>query len=145
MEIHEILKTLNSIKSRTGQVEEFKKHADNLALRYILQGAYDDRIQSYLPGGEPPPFVPYDMTKAEPPVSLNTEEKTIYNFFKYTFGEKQPRIQQERAFITLIESVDPEDADVMIRMLNKNIHEKYKRLTKAAVKEMLSEWVPDFV
>ena len=145
MEIYEILKSLNSVKSRVGQVEEFQKHKDNLALRYILQGAYDDRISTYLPTGAPPPFAPFDLNQEKPPASLNSEEKTIYNFFQHTFGSKQPIIKQERAFIDLIQSIHPEDADIMIRMLNKNIHEKYKRLSKAAVKEFLAPWVPDFV
>ena len=144
MEIFEILKTTNSIKSRAGQLEELRKHSDNMALRFMLQGAYDDRISSYLPEGAPP-FEPFVATADKPPASLNFQEKVIFNFFKFTLGSKEPILKQERAFIELLESVDPEDADVLIRMKDKTIHEKYRRLTKALIKEFLAPWVPDFV
>jgi hypothetical protein len=142
MEIHEILKAINATPSKEKQAEIFNQYKDNLALRFILQGAYDDRIASYLPEGSPP-FNQFDLNAGKIPVSLLTEEKTIYNFFRHTLGSKQPILQQERAFIQLLESVDPEDADVLIRMKDKNLHEKYKRITKARVKELLKPWVPE--
>jgi hypothetical protein len=144
MEIFEILKKLNACKSRVGMVQEFQVHEDNLALRFILQGAYDDRVSSYLPEGAPP-FTPFSSSEGKLPVSLEYEEKTIYNFFRFTAGEKEPIIKQEREFIQLLESIHPEDADVLIRMKDKTLHQKYKRLNKSAVKELLAPWVPDLV
>jgi len=145
MEIHEILKSLNSERSRAGALAVFTEHKDNLALRYILQGSYDDRISSYLPEGSPP-FKPLNIENVTTPIaSLNDEAKTIFNFFKFTWGESQPLIKQELEFIKLLESVHPEDADVLIRMKDKKLHEKYKRLRKPVVKELLSEHVPDLV
>lgn len=144
MEIFEILKATNSIKSRAGQLEELRKHSDNMALRFILQGAYDDRISSYLPEGAPP-FEHFVATADKIPATLNYQEKLIFNFFKFTLGSKEPILKQERAFIELLESVDSEDADVLIRMKDKTVHEKYKRLTKSLIKEFLAPWVPDFV
>jgi len=143
MEMHDILKSINSNVSNSKKLEAFNPHKNNIALRYILQGAFDDRIKSYLPEGIPP-FVPIDTSRTVP-LSLNNEHRTILNFFENTWGAKQPRLQQEQEFIKFLEKLVPDDVDIIIRMKDKTLHEKYKRLNKAIVKEMLKPWVPDLV
>lgn len=140
MEIFEILSSANRKRKPDETLRVLNEHKDNLALRYILQGAYDSNVTSYLPPGAPPFDAFPEKDPAKVPSTLNFKQKTIFNLFEYSWGSKQPRLKMEREFIKFLESIHSEDADILIRMKDKTLHEKYPKLTKDVVREFLRQF-----
>jgi hypothetical protein len=123
--VFEILEEAAKAPSR---VEKQQVLQDNncLALRDIIKGAYDDSIQfSLLPKGEPP-FTPAE----EPTASLMDKSKTLRYFVKGGPGEKLPAAKREAMFIELLESIHPDDAQLVLWMKDKKLAQKYKGITK---------------
>jgi hypothetical protein len=140
LEIFEILASANRKRKPEETLRVLNEHRDNQTLHYILQGSYDNNVKSYLPPGKPPftPFPEKDPSKV--PSTLNFQQRKIFNLFEYSWGSKQPRVKMEREFIAFLESVHAEDADILIRMKDKTLEEKYPKLTKDVVREFLRQF-----
>lgn len=136
MRIYEILEAVNREKDPVKKVEILQNN-DSRGLRYILQAGYDTNVVSVLPEGEPP-FTP----NKTPDKAMNIDDiaDQLPQFFK--FGPVHKNImQRENKFISLLSAVHPRDADVLIRMKDRKIQNRYKGVTKAAVTEFLNDTV----
>lgn len=126
--IFEVLSDVAKAKSKADKVKVLKQNA-SWALKDILRGTFDTKVTWNLPEGAPP------YTESEGhnhPTNLTREYKQFAWFVKGGKGDKLPAVKRERIFIGLLEGVHPEDAKVIIDMINKN---KPKGLTRPVVQE----------
>lgn len=124
--LHEIFTKVGEAKTREEKIEVLQTY-NELFVRDVLKGAYDDTIQFLVPKGEPP----YDPApEKNPPTHLKRMTKQFKYFVVGGPGEQLPKIKVESMFIKLIEAIHPDDAKIVIAMKDKDLAGKYKGLTK---------------
>lgn len=124
----EVLEKVNSAKTKPEKIKLLKEN-DHWALKDIIRGTLDSTVKWNLPEGAPP------YTAAEEhnaPTSIFREHKKFAYFVKGGKGDKLPSVKRERIFIGILEGIHPEDAKLVINMINK---EKPKGLTRPVVEE----------
>ena len=126
--VAEILEKVSKISRRSDKVNELRKH-DNFALRTILQGAFDPRVEWLLPEGVPP-FKKNELVDLEG--VLYAEARKLYLFVKGGKDDLKP-LRRETLFIELLESLAPADADLLCAVKDKKI--PYKGITPQLVRE----------
>lgn len=136
MRIYEILDAVNHEKDPNEKIKILQNN-DSRGLRYVLQAAYDNNVISLLPEGEPP-FTP--NKNPDTAVDINDIADQLTQFFKFGPIIKSA-IKRENKFISLLSAVHPRDADVLVRMKDRKIQNRYKGVTKVAVAAFLSDTV----
>lgn len=126
--VYEVLEKVESAKTKKEKVEILKTN-DSWALKDIIRGSLDPKIQFNLPGGRPP-YTPNDGHNA--PSNLLRRNKDFRFFVKGGPGDKMTQLKREKYFIGLIESIHPKDAELVISMINKEL--KYK-ISKLVIQE----------
>jgi hypothetical protein len=128
-EVFEILDEFEKAKNKAERKAVLLKY-DSPALRDILRGTFDDALQFTLPEGKPPytPNLPESV-----PSTLLKMHKTFGMFVRGGPGDQLPRYKVENKFINLLESIHPQDAEIVLSMVAKQSPVKY--LTKKLVEE----------
>lgn len=134
--IAEILDKCSKIDSRAEKIEYLRKN-NSITLRTILAGAYDPRVEWDLPPGNPP-YKPCEFFDQQG--RLYQETRRLYLFTKGGNPNLTP-LKRESLFISLIESLDPEDAKVVLAMKDKKI--PYKGITPKLVSEAFPGLIPE--
>lgn len=119
--IASILKEAAEQKNKLDRVNVLKRN-DNPALRSVIAHMFDPRIKFMLPEGDPP----YKPSEFDTEARLYAEVRKLYIWVQGV-GPDMPTIKREKLFIDLLESVDPEDAKVLLSMKDKK--SPYKGLT----------------
>ena len=104
------------------------KHYDTKHLRYFLKGSFDDTIEWLVPKGTPP-YNPNTHRDSE------HVRRHIIKRFKF-FVKGGPFItdmKREVMFIRLLETIDPDDAKLLILCKDKEMVGVFKGLTKKLV------------
>ena len=137
-EVFEILNKFEEAKSRKDKISVLRKY-DIMPLRDVLQGTFDDNIVWNLPEGEPP----YKPQRPESVPSTLLKQHMKFKFFvKGLFdSEKLKPLKRESMFVSMLESIHPEDAKVLVSMINKN--PPVKGLTKKIVQEAYPDLIPN--
>jgi hypothetical protein len=129
--VHEILTKAGEAPTRVDKVEVLREY-NTLALRDVLKGAYDDEVEFILPKGAPP------YTSADPksvPSNLNKQTKRFRYFVKGGPGENLAAVKVEMMFVKVLEAIHPDDAELIIKMKEKDLAGAYKGITKKLVAE----------
>ena len=127
--ISEILKNANKLGSRDKRIQ-YLKEQDCTALRDVLRIGLDDTIELALPAGQPP-YKKFDTSKDEKPRELRFEYPKFRNFVEAA-SPNLNRFKRETAFIDLLESIHPDDAQLFCDAKDKKL--KFKYITKALIK-----------
>ena len=127
--VFEILDEVTKAKSKADKVAILKKN-ESWPLKDVLRGTYDSTVKWGLPGGEPP-YTPSEAHNH--PATLFREFKK-FGYFIENSGKARgvPKFKIEQLFIGLIEGSHPEDAKVVIDMINKSTR---KGLTRPVIQE----------
>ena len=126
--VFEVLEELPKFKKKADKIQ-FLKNNESWALKDIIRGSMDTSVKWNLPAGSPP----YTPALVEShPANLLRENRQFKYFVKGGPGDKMPAYKRENIFIGLIEGVHPNDAQLVIGIINK---EKPKGLTRAIVQE----------
>jgi|TARA_X000001036_G_scaffold20555_2_gene17254 hypothetical protein len=126
--VFEILEEVGKQRTREEKVKILKEN-ESWALKDVIRGTMDDKVQWNLPIGRPP----YTPSPAHHhPANLFRENTKFKYFVKGGQGDKMPKYKREQIFIGILEGVHPEDAKVVLSMINK---EKFKGITEPVVKE----------
>lgn len=127
--IHEVIGQAEKAKSKQDKIKILKQN-ESWALKDILRGTYDSKVKWLLPKGSPP----YTANDGQHNAPSNLLKRNVD--FKYFVeggpGQKLPSYKRESIFVGLIESVSPEDALIVISMINK---EPIKGLPRKVVEE----------
>lgn len=135
-DVYEIFEEFVKASKKAEKIAVLQKYKDNKALMDLLKGTFDDRIKWLIPAGKPP----YTPNKPEStPSTLLRKYKDFVYFANGGPGTKMPSFKREKLFITLIESIHPADAELVISMINKK--PSIKGLTKKLVEEAFPGWV----
>ena len=113
--IYEILEAASKARLKADKIKILKDH-DSWALRDVLRATYDKKIEFLIPDGEPP----YTPTKPESvPSNLLRKNVDFKYIVKGGIREDMPAFKREKIYIGLLESIHPEDAKVVINMVNR--------------------------
>jgi hypothetical protein len=106
------------------------KYKSNAALRIVFEYAFMPEKKFLLPEDEPPyrqDAAPIGMS----PAILTQELRRFYIFLR---KDLKP-IKREALFISLLESVHPSEAELIIAVKDQKLHKKYKKITRKLVEE----------
>jgi len=126
--VHEVIDKAGKARKKEDKISILQAN-ESWALKDILRGTFDSTVNWLLPAGEPP-YTPNDGHNA--PSNLLRRNTDFKYFVKGGPGTKMPSFKRESIFIGLIESVDPNDARLVISMIKK---EKPKGITRNVVEE----------
>lgn len=129
-DVFEILNEFSKANNKAERLGVLKKYSNVPALTDVLRGTFDDSLQFTLPAGKPP-YTPNRPESA--PSTLRKQHKQFGYFVKGGPGDRMPKYKVETLFIRLLESIHPEDAEIVLSMVAKKSPVKY--LTKKLVQE----------
>jgi hypothetical protein len=140
--MNEIATKVNNAKDKPRKLKVLKDH-DSVALRQVLKGAFDPKIEWLLPKGDDIPFNKNDAPIGTEHTMLQQEAKRLYLFTKggdNTISQNK----RETLFIQMLEGLSGDEADFLITVVNKKVNNKYKGFTANLVKEAFN-WNDDFM
>jgi hypothetical protein len=129
MLVHEVFEETRKKRTKTERIQVLRDN-NSWALKDILRGSLDKTVEWNLPAGEE---VPYEANEAHTaPGNLMRENQKFKYFVKGGPGDKMLKAKREKIFIGLLETVDPNDAELVIDMINKK---PPKGITRKVVEE----------
>lgn len=133
--VYEVVEEVKSAKTKKEKIEILKKH-ETWALKDILKGTLDPKIQWDLPAGQAP-YTPNNGHNA--PSNLFKEHKKFKYFVKGGPAKDMLRLKRETLFIGLLESIHPKDAELVVSMVNK------KKIGGGITPNLVNEAFPNLV
>ena len=130
--IHEVLKKVHNAKTKDKKVEILREHNSD-ALRIVIKGSFDPNIEWIVPEGD----VPYNKNEAPDGTEhtqLFQESKKLWRFIKGA-DSKTPQWKKEQMFVQMLEGLSQGEAEVVVAAKDKKLHQVYKGLSAAVVKE----------
>jgi len=130
-EVFEIFEDFTKLKTRKDKISFLKEQGQQVpAVKDVIRGAFDERLQFVLPEGKPP----YTPNRPESvPSSLRRLHRQFGNYVKGARSSAMQKIQIENQFIQMLESIHAEDALIVLDMVAKK--PPVKGLTKKIVEE----------
>ncbi len=127
-DVWEILEEFDKAAHRYQKIAVLEKHKNNIALRDVCQGSVDDRVVWLIPAGT----VPYTPSRPESaPATLLNKNREFQYFHSKGPGRDLPAVRRESMFLSLLESIHPKDAQIVVKMINK------ENLTKGLTKKII--------
>jgi hypothetical protein len=127
--VYEVLEEAQGKKTKKEKIEVLRAN-ESWALKDVLRGALDSKISWLVPEGTPP----YSPSQGHNTSSNLLRQNVQFSYFvKGGKGEQIMKAKREQIYITLLESIHPKDAELVIHMVSKNL--PYKSITKDIVKE----------
>jgi len=136
-EVFEVFDEYKKAGTREERLDVLKKYEDNWAFKDILRGSFDESLEFNLPAGRPP-FTPNKPESA--PSSLLKQHKEFGLFVKGN-SSNLATFKIENKFVQLLESVHPEDAEYVLKMVAKKPPCRYitKKLVQEAFPNLIRE------
>lgn len=121
--VFEVFEAVRKARAKKDKVAILKAN-DCWPVKDVIRGTMDESIVWNLPTGAPP----YTAAEAHNhPASLMRENKKFGHFIKGGPGDKLPPFKRENIFMGIIEGVHPEDAKLVIDMINKKTPSGFTR------------------
>lgn len=127
--LSEIINKLPEIKSTADKVEWLRKN-DSQPLRTIIKYTYDKSVEFLIPN-TPPPWKKNEF-EDEAKSLLYREARRLKIFIKGGGYDNLNQVKREQLFISLLEDIDNDDAELLCVMISKK---PFKGLTAKTVKE----------
>ena len=137
----EILYKLGKIKSKKDNVSHLKKYNSD-SLRMVIKASFDPKLKWALPEGEVP-FRANDAPEGTEHSVLSYEARKLWHYIE----GGDPTLSQnkrETMFVQLLESLHPDEADILVAAKDKVLHQKYKGLSKNVVMEAF-DWDDNYM
>lgn len=134
MSVAEILKRCSEFKKKEERVEALRVNC-NEACKIVLQYMFHPQVKFLLPEGKPP----FKYSQFNEKNMLHSEARKLYLFIEGGNSDLTP-LKRETLFINILEAVDPDDADLLIAMKDKN--SPFKGLTKDVATAAFPELFP---
>jgi hypothetical protein len=128
---HEVFESLEQSKNKQERIE-ILRNGSSLALKLILQCAFDDSVILDLPTGAPP----YKQDTGPLGLQQTPLKQAIQILPRLTKSNTRiDNFRKEKLFIQLIENVYPKDALIILAAKDKKLHKTYPLVTKSLVRE----------
>lgn len=132
IEVYEIFDKFKKAKSKKERLAVLQEYSQVGAFRDVLRGSFDDALVFNLPEGAPP----YTPNKPESvPSTLLKKHREFGLYVKNGTNDSLAPFRREMKFVQLLESIHPEDAELVLAMKDKDLGIKY--LTKKLVQEAI--------
>jgi len=131
--ISEVLQKAAELKTRQEKID-YLRNNNSKPLRTILAGSFDPSIQFLLPEGTPP-YRKDDAPKGFEPSNLHRISRQFKYFDKGGIGERLTAAKRESMFINCLESLHPDEAELVLLMKDKKMAGKYKGITRKLVSD----------
>ena len=132
IELFEILDQIDKSKTEEETVSILQKFGSQYtSVKDYLRCVFDKRIQFLLPEGKPP-YRPADPNGV--PSTWHKEHLNLRYFVKMGVSDDVGQVKRESLFIRTLESVHPEDALILCKMIEKKT--TVKKLTKELVNKV---------
>ena len=130
--VSEVLTLVHKAKTKPQKVQILKDN-DHEALRSVCKMSFDPKITSALPEGNPP-FIENEAPEGTEHTKLFTEYKKLYRFCEGGDNKLQT-MKREQLFVQMLEGLHKDEAQVLLNAKDKKLHQVYKGLSDAVVKE----------
>ena len=130
----EVLDKVHKAKTKDQKVRLLREH-NTPALRSILKASFDPKIQWDLPNGNVP-YAKNDAPAGTEHTRLDQEADKLYRFVKGGQDSLQS-MKRETLFVQMLEGLHADEAKLLINIKDKKLHQVYKGLSSAVVKEGL--------
>jgi len=138
----EIANKVNNAKDKPRKLKVLQDN-DSVALRQVLRGAFDSKIEWAIPKGDDIPYTVNEAPVGTDHTILSQEAKKLYMFVKG--GDNTiKQSQRELIFIQMLEGLSAEEAEFLITVVNQKVNNKYKGFTANLVKEAF-DWDDNFM
>jgi hypothetical protein len=127
----EIMQAVSSAKTKSSKIKILQENRSP-ALVALFVWNFDPSIESALPEGEVP-YTPNDSPTVDSQSKLASQYRTLYNYVKGG-NDGLKRARRESLFIELLESLHPDEAELVCLVKDKDLSKKY-RITHNVVKE----------
>lgn len=127
----EILQAVSSAKTKKQKIEILQEYRSP-ALVSLFVWNYDDSVKSAIPEGNVP-YTPNDAPTPEAQSKLASQYRTLYNYVRGG-NDVLRQVKRESLFIELLESLHPDEAELVCLVKDKDLTKKY-RVTHNVVKE----------
>lgn len=136
-EVFEILHEFEKASNKKERLAVLETYKDVPAFTDVLRGTFDDVIQFELPEGKPP----YTPNRPESVPSTLLKEHKKFGYFVRGGARDNPRYKIENMFIQMLESIHPDDALVVLNMVEKKPPVKFltKKLVQQAYPKLISK------
>ena len=139
--ISEILEKVSKVKSKKEKVSLLQQY-NHPSLRMVIKSSFDPKIEWSLPDGDVP-YTRNDAPEGTEHSSLSYESRKLYHFIRG--GDNQiTQNKRETMFVQLLESLHPDEADILVAAKDKVLHQKYKGLSKNVVMEAF-DWDDNYM
>ena len=138
--MHEVLTKVNNAKDKPKKIAVLKEH-DSPGLRRVIKGSFDPNITWDLPEGTPP-YMANEAPEGTEHTYLENESRTYWHYVTGADGTLS-KTRKETMFIQSLEGLCKGEAEVAVRMKDKELHKHYKGLSTAVVKEAFG-WNDDY-
>lgn len=135
LSLAEIVNKACSLKSKKEKVK-FLQENNSRPLRDILKLMYDKNMKFNIPNVAPP-YTPSEMPDSHG--MLYRESRKLTYFVEGFDGDNIHPIRREALFIQMLETVDPEDAKLLVSMIEQK---PLKGLTAATLNEAFPNLIP---
>ena len=139
--MHEIATKVNNAKDKPRKLKVLQEH-DSVALRQVLKGAFDPKIEWLLPKGDVP-YTANDAPVGTEHTVLQQEAKRLYLFTKGGDGSLSGN-KRETIFIQMLEGLCAEEAQFLVAVVNQRVNNEYKGFTANLVKDAFN-WDDNFM
>jgi hypothetical protein len=127
----EILQAVSSAKTKKQKIEILQEYRSP-ALVSLFVWNYDDTVKSAIPEGIVP-YTPNDAPTPEAQSKLASQYRTLYNYVRGG-NDSLRQVKRESLFIELLESLHPDEAELICLVKDKTMNKKY-RVTHNVIKE----------
>ena len=140
--VSEILDKVHKAKTKDKKVAILKEN-DSETLRMVIKSSFDPKIIWCLPSGD----VPYKPN--EIPINtaghtkLTVESRKLWHFIQGA-DTRTPQWKKEQMFVQMLEGLHESEARVICYAKDKSLHQVYKGLSHAVVKESFG-WNDDYI
>ena len=132
--ISEVLEKAGELKTKKEKISYLRAN-NSQPLRNILKGSFDKSVEFNLPKGEPP-YRKDDAPKGYEPSNLHKISRRFKYFDKGGIGDGMSSSRREKMFIDCLESLHPDEAQLLIDMKDKKLGGKYNGITPKLISEI---------
>ena len=136
VELFEIIEQIEKTKTEKEVVELLQKYGNTYtSFTDYLRCLFDEKIEFLLPDGKPP-YAPCDPNQI--PSTWHKQHMNLRYFIKMGVTDDVGQLKRERMFIRTLESMHPEDAIIICKMVEK------KSVSKKITKKVAEKAFPKF-
>ena len=139
--VSEILDKVSKLKTKKEKVAWLKQH-DSDGLRMVIKSSFDPELKWLLPEGDVP-FSRNDAPEGTEHTDLHMEARKLYHFIEggnYDITQTK----RETLFIQMLEGLHESEAELLVNVKDKKVHQVYKGLSTNVVCEAFN-WNDNFM